>query len=85
MIRWIINKFKCKPSLEECFWDSQPSLIRMEVGRYDDLCLGWIYSGLFDQDRHFSIRVLNPNLSHVDWKKEQVIGKGWYRYQLGIL
>jgi hypothetical protein len=57
MIKWIKQllfkpKFIPSNNLKEAYWYMQPSLVRTDIGVYTPLSLGWIYSGLYDMDRH---------------------------------
>lgn len=92
-MKWITNIFKPKlvkmenkrPTLDQAYWEMMPALSLDDKIHYHTLSLGWIYEGIFDQDR-FSrkMREQQVPLHHVRGVK-QVLGKGWKRYNLGIL
>ena len=87
MIDWFFNLFSTREktgSLASRYWNSEPSLIKLEgIGTYGNLNIGWIYSGLFYQDRYWDI----PDPFDIDSQTgpHQQLGGGWYRYQLAIL
>lgn len=90
MIDWIFNLFskeeKPKSLAEDYRQDLGPSLIRdYGICKYDNISLGWIYEGIFDQDRQAKQTAIFQGLPAYETDVEQRLGSGWSRYNLGVL